>query len=165
MNHHFNTSHVSINQFRIIRKSLRLWHFNTSHVSINQAKLHHVRTTMVHFNTSHVSINLLHRSYFWPYPPISIHLMFLLIMLQVLRHSLPSNISIHLMFLLIFTVKKLGRFKQHFNTSHVSINHCATPTTVISSPTISIHLMFLLIRNMFINGFTLWQFQYISCFY
>ncbi len=55
--------------------------FNTSHVSINPRHPHMNGRAYVRFNTSHVSINLVMFIGLISQPWVSIHLMFLLIML------------------------------------------------------------------------------------
>ena len=75
---------------------------------------------------------------------ISIHLMFLLIGYSGSRTAGTVLISIHLMFLLITEDQLEAWIKQHFNTSHVSINP-NTDHRQIQAFLISIHLMFLLI--------------------
>ena len=52
----------------------------------------------------------------------------------------------------------------YFNTSHVSINRVLT-APLCRSPTISIHLMFLLIYTDEKGQQWVCKFQYISCFY
>ena len=76
--------------------------------------------------------------------PISIHLMFLLIILYTvfwfyIMDFNTSHVSINQVLKLLFLVV----FK-YFNTSHVSINHYATDV-YDTLRHISIHLMFLLI--------------------
>ena len=100
-------------------------------------------SSITDFNTSHVSIN----------PPvpwmwslawwISIHLMFLLIVLHQKWRKIYPHISIHLMFLLIFNgLLSEKMVYKDFNTSHVSINQSSGASSG--------------------NWCT---FQYISCFY
>ena len=91
--------------FLLIHKVLEYypieWYFNTSHVSINQDMDITTRYIKIHFNTSHVSINRRRKGGFMWSTSISIHPMFLLILIHF--------------FTLIF--------QKNFNTSHVSINH------------------------------------------
>ena len=162
-----------------------IYYFNTSHVSINpssEGTSEPYRSISIHlmfllidpcteqrpvawyFNTSHVSIN--------PHLPfqrqdseiISIHLMFLLILPVLTNVKTSCQISIHLMFLLIRRSTTSGSGREHFNTSHVSINLAATSFGVRNF-SISIHLMFLLIYNSAIMQRMKEIFQYISCFY
>ncbi len=121
------------------------------------------------FNTSHVSINP-----FWNLLPggatlISIHLMFLLIAIPVFIQSLkncdfntshvsinPAAPALQPTFHRHFNTShvSINRFLSfannfytvHFNTSHVSIN-LSFSSTAASTASISIHLMFLLIRS------------------
>ena len=117
-----------------------------------------------YFNTSHVSINRLIAS----------------------KYSWFTKISIHLMFLLIVLKSSFATCSLHFNTSHVSINRTIHNIQNIRKA-ISIHLMFLLIlclfdhcpRFLFISIHLMFllifprsverkqrrTFQYISCFY
>ena len=123
-----------------------------------------VRKQIDYFNTSYVSINheaMTMKS--WK-NPISIHLMFLLIVFWQSWH-LPgtnfntSHVSINLL-------SWSGAYFQyiHFNTSHVSIN--PLPQCVYRlRQKISIHLMFLLINGGMEQARVLSRFQYISCFY
>ena len=77
----FNTSHVSINPGNARTFPVFCSDFNTSHVSINQ-KLHCFSCRgRANFNTSHVSINPCGRRFPGSCGSISIHLMFLLILL------------------------------------------------------------------------------------
>ena len=76
---------------------------------------------------------------------ISIHLMFLLIMMYRICIRPTTCISIHLMFLLISSDHCIHVLQKYFNTSHVSINRNWTRKSG-SRSIISIHLMFLLIR-------------------
>ena len=81
MSEHFNTSHVSINPGNARTFPVFCSDFNTSHVSINQ-KLHCFSCRgRANFNTSHVSINPCGRRFPGSCGSISIHLMFLLILL------------------------------------------------------------------------------------
>ena len=59
-------------------------------------------TIGIHFNTSHVSINRVRTGADNRVCGISIHLMFLLILVPLERCATITSISIHLMFLLIF---------------------------------------------------------------
>ena len=94
------------------------------------------------FNTSHVSINL------WNAALMQCH----------------TRVSIHLMFLLIIVTGVAPMLQISFNTSHVSIN---PPQIFFLFDTycVSIHLMFLLIVGAVIKGMGAHLFQYISCFY
>ena len=98
--HNFNTSHASINQASETASCLFYCHFNTSHVSINLCDFVCARLAGHYFNTSHVSINLFPAGDSAPCSPISIHLMFLLILSRRGQRPLQPD----------------------FNTSHVSIN-------------------------------------------
>ena len=139
----FNTSHVSINQIWI--QMHNVWHqyFNTSHVSINLLSAAFQICSKLNFNTSHVSINLRIACSDGLCKPISIHLMFLLIIISLQDTFNHMHISIHLMFLLISLTIAAMYTDNYFNTSHVSINQG------INTDSIGI-------RNVF---------QYISCFY
>ena len=77
---YFNTSHVSINLTRQKPKLTSCGHFNTSHVSINLWLPLRPATSQANFNTSHVSINPTYRGRSRSRKVISIHLMFLLIL-------------------------------------------------------------------------------------
>ncbi len=115
------------------------------------------------FNTSHVSINLGIQSDDFLNAVVSIHLMFLLIIIlgtcSVPLHGFNTShvsinpqrghrgdnrtgVSIHLMFLLIAVKLHYYNFYQSFNTSHVSINQ--------RKGTVDMEKV---------------KFQYISCFY
>ena len=142
--HHFNTSHVSINQkyskgtqsawgisihlmFLLIKDTKRRGK-SSCKISIHLMFLLiliAVQTVVnvLHFNTSHVSINPLIDHLLLRNSLISIHLMFLLIGTSGESPGTGLLISIHLMFLLI---------KAFLNPLHYCIH-------------ISIHLMFLLI--------------------
>ena len=98
---HFNTSHVSINHRRLPAYLCSRLHFNTSHVSINQFLPKMGESEEHNFNTSHVSINLKELQQRKRTDGISIHLMFLLIMVGIVGKHQNKFISIHLMFLLI----------------------------------------------------------------
>ena len=167
---YFNTSHVSINRaqrlhtfqcspisihpmFLLIAMGFRIpfpvfVNFNTSHVSINLITSRDIYFVEEDFNTSHVSINLINNGRLPRINTISIHPMFLLIILAGQWNKLVFKISIHPMFLLIlirlrrkkllsiisihpmFLLIALGnqrsfRIFPNFNTSHVSINRMA----------------------------------------
>ena len=77
-------------------------HFNTSHVSINHWTESNLQHCGYNFNTSHVSINRVRTGADNRVCGISIHLMFLLILVPLERCATITSISIHLMFLLIF---------------------------------------------------------------
>ena len=115
-----------------MRRSLLFWKvdFNTSHVSINQKKVNSRQAVKKHFNTSHVSINLRCGWSNYPSAAISIHLMFLLIMLPTIIitiinvHFNTSHVSINQ------ADPVHGKAGRNFNTSHVSIN----PTLLSAFP-------------------------------
>ena len=120
---HFNTSHVSINHRRLPAYLCSRLHFNTSHVSINLKELQQRKRTdgiSIHLMFLLIMVGIVgkHQNKF-----ISIHLMFLLIRCGADSSWWSGKISIHLMFLLIQKVEYVKWLQWHyFNTSHVSIN-------------------------------------------
>ena len=54
-------------------------HFNTSHVNVNQVKVLHHQQKNIYFNTSHVNVNHTHKGEPYHGYIISIHLMLMLI--------------------------------------------------------------------------------------
>ena len=107
----------------LLGKGITLLDFNTSHVYINPNGSKKLKGGIKNFNTSHVYINRSPRIARKGLPPISIHLMFILIRGVDGRQYTPEYISIHLMFILI---------QQGINKNRKDI-------------LISIHLMFILI--------------------
>ncbi len=139
---HFNTSHVSINHRRLPAYLCSRLHFNTSHVSINLKELQQRKRTdgiSIHLMFLLIMVGIVgkHQNKF-----ISIHLMFLLILWERICREGIVIISIHLMFLLIHNINNNSILLRDFNTSHVSINRV-------------LHQVCLRIL----------VFQYISCFY
>ena len=121
-----------------------VFYFNTSHVTVYQFRLHTIRALTVHFNTSHVTVYqpqcYQHQSLYL----ISIHLMLLFILSSDRIHLCLPSISIHLMLLFIFMSILLSIKKEYFNTSHVTVYQSYT-NGFPSSLLISIHLMLLFI--------------------
>ena len=150
-----------------VYRSFKVQHrnFNTSHVSINRYAARSSNISWTHFNTSHVSIN---RRRSFPgrcaSAPISIHLMFLLIHGVKTKDGYEINFNTsHVSINLMAVFAQLDK-NTNFNTSHVSINLFGNrffqPLSVIS-----IHLMFLLIKDSDPIHHIIELFQYISCFY
>ena len=117
------------------------------------------------FNTSHVYINRFFEwNAFQPFS-ISIHLMFILIILCNRLIALDIIISIHLMFILISYVRRCRRRWESISIHLMFILISFKTSSKGLSIIISIHLMFILICLELTPPAAAFRFQYISCLY